>query len=398
MEDLVKRDYFESLKWKYHRGSKKQKSQILTEVCELYSCHRKHAIRLLKRRGPGRKSKSQKRGRKQVYDSEFTLVLRRFWRATDRMGSRALKVAIPEWLPSFEHHHGQINAVEKEKLLKVSAATIDRLLHPWKAAFGKGKSGTKPGRLLRNQIPIRTGEWDVTTPGFVEADTVAHCGGSLQGNFVWSLTLTDIATTWTEVRAVWNKGSHGVLTQIQHIEAHLPFLLLGFDCDNGSEFLNYHLLNYFLEDPEKKKRLFTFTRSRPYHKNDNAHVEQKNYTHVRQLLGYERLGFEELVPIINDLFTNEVSLVRNHFYPSFKLKEKKLIETRHRRFYESPVTPYQRVLDSPHVAQEKKLELQALHATLDPIALQKKVQAKLKYIFATLKRLKQGAPPNTAVA
>lgn len=161
--------------------------------------------------------------------------------------------------------------------------------------------GTKPGTLLKNHIPIRTGFWDVSVPGFMEADTVAHCGNSLSGDFVWGLTLTDILTGWTECRATWNKGSTGVVNQVKAIEQALPFTLRGFDCDNGSEFLNYRLLRYFTEHPEKPQ----FTRSRPYKKNDNAHVEQKNWTHVRHLFGYDRLDSPAPVEKMNALYAND---------------------------------------------------------------------------------------------
>jgi len=163
--------------------------------------------------------------------------------------------------------------IKLNKLCNISPSTIDRLLKPVRTQFtNKGHCGTKPGTLLKNQIPIQTSTWDCSQPGFFEADTVAHCGNSLAGNFVWSLTFTDILTAWTENRAVWNKGAQGVLDQIKHIEQNLVFPILGFDCDNGSEFLNYHLFRYFTDRPVLPVR---FTRSRPYKKNDNAHVEQK---------------------------------------------------------------------------------------------------------------------------
>ena len=170
-------------------------------------------------------------------------ALKRIWFASDQMCSKKLKAAIPLWLSFYETVYKALTPEVQDKLLTVSAATIDRVLKPVRVAHGrKGLSGTKPGTLLKNQIPIRTHSWDISQPGFMEADTVAHCGNSLAGDFVWSLTMTDIDTTWTENRATWSKGAEGVLAQIRDIEARLPFLLKGFDCDNGSEFLNYHLL------------------------------------------------------------------------------------------------------------------------------------------------------------
>jgi hypothetical protein len=190
------------------------------------------------------------------------------------------------------------------------------------------------------------------------------------------------------MRVTWNKGAHGVLEQIQDVEAHLPFELLGFDCDNGTEFLNHHLLRYFSEKKERNK-LFTFTRSRPYHKDDNAHVEQKNWSHPRQLLDYERLGFQQLVAPINDLCRNEYSLLKNHFYPTFKLDQKIMVKTRYNRIYGDPVTPYERVLESTSVPDDIKDRLRAVHTTLDPVELQLTVRRKLKNIWALLKHLRQ---------
>jgi hypothetical protein len=211
----------------------------------------------------------------------------------------------------------------------------------------------------------------------MEADTVAHCGMSLAGNFVWSLTLTDIYTCWTENRATWNKGAEGVIEQIKNIEKSLPFELLGFDCDNGSEFLNYHLLRYFTENREKA---IQFTRSRPYKKNDNAHVEQKNWTHVRHLFGYDRFENQAVVALMNDLYRNEWSLYQNHFVPTMKLIEKIRIGSKYRKKYSLPETPYQRVIQSPDVKDEVKLALVKLHNTLDPFALKQKIEEKLRLI------------------
>lgn len=211
----------------------------------------------------------------------------------------------------------------------------------------------------------------------MEADTVAHCGNSLAGDFVWSLTLTDIHTTWTEIRATWNKGATGVLAQIQDIEAALPFPLQGFDCDNGSEFLNHHLVKYFTDQP----RPIAFTRSRPYRKNDNAHVEQKNWTHVRHLFGYDRFEQADLVPLMNDLYANEWSLYQNHFCPGMKLTDKQRINARYVKRYDQPQTPYQRVMDCEQVGAEVKSSLKALHDSLNPFILKQQIEAKLRTIF-----------------
>ena len=248
------------------------------------------------------------------------------------------------------------------KLLAISPRTIDRVLKPHKANF-KRKGGTKPGSLLKTQIPIQGATWDIAVPGFMEADTVAHCGNSLAGEFAWSLTMTDVCTQWTECRAIWHKGAKGVVREVSNIEAALPFKMLGFDSDCGSEFLNNYLVAHFSQEKYVKID-FAFTRSRPYHKNDNAHVEQKNWTHPRALFGRERLDEIALVSMMNDLYKNEFSLLRNHFYPNLKLFEKVRINSRYRRRYDTPKTPYQRVMEHLCVEQKTKDKLFELHKSL----------------------------------
>jgi len=373
--------YLKAIRSRYRRARKKAKITILDEFCSVCGYHRKYAIRLLNKRTKPRKRRRP--GRKPVYASaELLLALKRIWFASDQMCSKKLKAAIPLWLPFYETVYKALTPETQDKLLSISAATIDRVLKPVRVAHGrKGLSGTRPGSLLKNQIPIRTDFWDVSEPGFMEADTVAHCGNSLAGDFAWSLTMTDILTTWTENRATWNKGAEGVLGQIKDIEARLPFPLQGFDCDNGSEFLNYHLMRYFTDHPS----LTSFTRSRPYKKNDNAHVEQKNWSHVRQLFGYDRFEDPGLIELMNDLYANEWSLYQNHFCPSMKLLKKKRINSKYYKKYDLPRTPYDRVLASDDVSDETKERLRATHQSLNPFILKRKIEKKLKVIFKNVK-------------
>ena len=373
--------YLKAIRSRYWRAGKKAKVIILDEFCAVCGYHRKYAIRLLNHRGKPRKKRRP--GRKPIYASaELLTALKRIWFASDQMCSKKLKAAIPLWLPFYETRYKALTQETQVKLLTVSAATIDRLLKPVRVAHGRrGLGGTKPGSLLKNQIPIRTHFWDVSQPGFMEADTVAHCGNSLAGNFVWSLTMTDILTTWTENRATWNKGAQGVLVQIQDVEARLPFALLGFDCDNGSEFLNYHLVRYFTDHPSVQ----SFTRSRPYKKNDNAHVEQKNWSHVRQLFGYDRFDDLRLVDMMNDLYANEWSLYQNHFCPSMKLKEKQRINSKYYKKYDQPQTPYHRVLASEHITDDAKEYLRRVHQSLNPFILKHAIEKKLRVIFQYVK-------------
>lgn len=373
--------YLKAIRARYRRARKKIKVTILDEFCAVCGYNRKYAIRLLNQGSKARKKRRP--GRKPIYASpELLTALKRIWFASDQMCSKKLKAAIPLWLPHYQSVYKPLTPETQVRLLSVSAATIDRLLKPVRVVYGrKGLSGTRPGTLLKNQIPIRTHFWDVTQPGFMEADTVAHCGNSLAGSFIWSLTMTDIHTTWTESRATWDKGAQGVLAQIQDIEQYLPFALQGFDCDNGSEFLNYHLVRYFTNHPS----VTSFTRSRPYKKNDNAHVEQKNWSHVRQLFGYDRFEDRQILPLMNDLYAHEWSLYQNHFCPSMKLLEKKRINSKYFKKYDAPQTPYQRVLASDQIADEAKEHLKRDHQSLNPFILKKTIEKKLRVIFKHVK-------------
>jgi len=373
--------YLEAIRTRYRRARKKAKVTILDEFSCVCGYNRKYAIRLLNQCAKVRKKRRS--GPRPIYASaEFLTALKHIWFASDQMCSKKLKAAIPLWLPFYATVYKALAPATQDKLLSISAATIDRVLKPVRVAYGrKGLSGTRPGTLLKNQIPIRTDFWDVTEPGFMEADTVAHCGNSLAGDFAWSLTMTDILTTWTENRAAWNKGAEGVLAQIKSIEANLPFALQGFDCDNGSEFLNYHLVRYFTGHPS----LTSFTRSRAYKKNDNAHVEQKNWSHVRQLFGYDRIEDPCLVDLMNDLYANDWSLYQNHFCPSMKLQQKKRINSKYHKKYDLPRTPYDRVLTSKHVSDEAKEHLKTVHESLNPFILKKNIEKKLRVIFNKVK-------------
>ena len=285
---------------------------------------------------------------------------------------------MPLWLPGYVELYGPLPAQTLKALVQISSATMDRLLCPVRVQYRKrGRPTTKPGTLLRKHIPIKTNQWDESRPGFLEADSVAHCGQSLSGMFAYTIDCVDIATGWSEQRAVWGKGETGVLEQIHHIEHALPFCLLGFDCDNGSEFLNHHLLRHFTQ----RKRPIQFTRSRPYHKDDNAHVEQKNWTHVRQWLGYERLDDPRVVPLLNDLYTKQWRLFHNFFCPSVKLISKQRIGSKTIKHHDQPKTPYQRLMESPHVLPSVKHSLSAQLETLNPFVLRKAMEEKLKQIF-----------------
>lgn len=377
MKNSGKKCFLSAYQRIYIYSRKELKSQILTRICQEYDLNRKYVIRCLNKIDSPKKHKA---GPKQTYIPGVLIrPLKQIWLATDFMCGKRLKQAIPLWLPFYEQTYGFLSQEIKSQLLLMSSATIDRLLKSVKInTKRRGWCGTKPGKLLKNQIEIKTDHWDVTQPGFMEADTVAHCGNSTAGDFIWSITLTDIFSGWTEIRATWNQGSEGVTEQIKDIETLLPFILRGFDCDNGSEFLNWHLIHYLRE---RKENAVQVTRSRPYRKNDNAHVEQKNWTHVRHLFGYDRFDNPRLVSLMNDLYKNEWSLLMNYFYPSMQLQKKVKLNSKYKKKYYKAKTPYQRLIDSNYVDENTKKGLKVKFDSLDPFELKRTIEMKLKKIF-----------------
>lgn len=379
MSSRSKREYLEAIHRRYKAGTRKQKKLILDEYCAACGYHRKHAIRLLKKFRRFSKPKHKKKGRIPIYQTEDILTpLKRIWLAANLPCSKRLKAVLPLWLPGYAQQYGALTEEATKTILAISPSSIDRLLKPVRVKYkGRGKSTTKPGTLLRKQIPIKTNQWDESRPGFLEADTVAHCGTSMAGMFAFTIDCVDIATGWTEQRAVWGKGETAVVEQIKDIEVSLPFLLQGFDSDNGSEFLNHHLLKYLSD----RKQPVQFTRSRAYHKDDNAHIEQKNWTHVRQWLGYHRFDNPEIVPLLNKLYKSEWRLFHNFFCPSVKLIEKQRIASKTIKRYDKPKTPYQRIRESLDITDETKKKLADLIEALNPFVLRKAMEKRLKEIF-----------------
>jgi hypothetical protein len=385
MSPRSKREYRETVYLRYKHATRSEKTAILDEFCATCECHRKHAIRVLKGFKRFTKPKSKKRGKPPIYQNEAILnPLKEIWLAANQPCSKRLKVILSIWLPCYVQLFGALSADVTQALLNISPPTIDRILQPIRIHYTKrGKSTTKPGTLLRKQIPIKTNQWDESRPGFLEADTVAHCGESTAGMYVNTIDLVDIATGWTEQRAVWGKGETGVLQQLKLIEESLPFPILGFDCDNGGEFLNYHLQRHFAD----RKSPIQFTRSRAYHKNDNAHIEQKNWTHVRQWLGYDRLDNPEVVAPLNKLYAKEWRLFHNFFCPSVKLIAKKRIGSQTIKQHDLPKTPYQRIMESPHIHESVKSSLSKQLEVLNPFLLRKIMDKKLKNVFSINNKL-----------
>ena len=378
MSPLSKKEYLEAIFPRYKRAdSKEQKSKILDEFCKICGYHRKHTIRLLAKFKRFTKPKIRKRGKPSVYNQLAIMVaLERIWLDASMPCSKRFVTIIPLWLP---YYPGGLDLHVIKALKKISASTIDRVLkHTRKKYKRVNIATTKPGTLLRKHIPIKTNQWEESRPGFLEADTIAHCGTFLDGEYVNTVDFVDIATGWTEQRAVWGKGETGVLEQIKDVEQSLPFALLGFDSDNGGEFLNYHLLRHFTDN---RKTPIQFTRSRAYKKDDNAHVEQKNYTHVRQKLGYRRFENQKIVEMLNDLYKNEWRLYHNFFLPSVKLIEKERIRSKVIKRHDKPKTPYQRVLEADSIDVSSKQRLKEQFEFLNPFWLKKLIDKKIQKIL-----------------
>jgi len=384
----AKRESLARIHGRYQRAGRPHKSRILAEFCATCGYHPKSGLRLLNR--PLRTTPPKRSGPKVIYDpSEVLPVLKAVWLASDQLCSKLLKAALPEWLEHYERRGAPLGEAFKGKLLKISPAQIDRLLSPSRVKHPKkGICATRPGTILRHEVPTRGGPPDTKRPGSVEADTVAHCDDSTEGDYVNTLTFTELYSGWTENRAVWNKSADAVLAELKALEKVVPYVMKDFHTDNGGEFLNWALHKH-LTGREVK---MPWTRSRAYRKNDNAHCEQKNWTHVRQLFGHDRFEHPELVALMNDLYSQEWSQFTNHFKPTFKLLKREKKNGKTKRVYEqTPKTPYQRLLDSPDIPEATKMKLRSEHATLDPFELKKSIEIKLKKFFTALGNLNREA-------
>jgi hypothetical protein len=368
-------DYLKAIYSRYKKVAKPLRARILDEFCQVCGYDRKYAIRLLNGPAPQKPEVTAAKGRRPTYGAKVILTLTAIWEAAGYPCSARLKALLPLWLP-WAIKRLAISAQVQNQLLSISAATIDRRLKAKKRQLKKRLYGrTKPGTLLKHHIPIKTDSWDVSSAGFTETDLVSHSGNSEKGEFIHSLNVTDIHTTWVESRAVMGKGQAGVLEAMKEIEQALPFKLLGIDSDNGSEFINYHLKAFC------DQKNIQFTRGRPYKKDDNAHIEQKNWTHVRKIFGYLRYDSEPVRQTMNDLYQNELRTLQNLFLPSMKLISKARVGSKLKRRYDKPQTPLERVAACPHADPLKLAELQKLRDATDPFALAKIIDQKLERIY-----------------
>jgi hypothetical protein len=365
---------------RYQKVSKKQKGKMLDEFTALTGYCRTHASYVLSMHGKRRRvsrntviqadvRKTGRRGRKKTYTDDVKKALIKIWYIMDCICGKRLAPVMGPIAQKLEDF-GEISLTEdaRAKLIGMSASTIDRLAAGERRKQTiKGRSNTKPGTLLKNQIPVRTfSDWDEQRPGFVEIDLVGHDGGNAKGEFMQTLDVTDVCTTWTETEAVKNKAQVWVFDALKDIRKRLPFELMGIDSDSGGEFINHHLYEYCQEES------ITFTRSRSYRKNDNCFVEQKNYSVVRRAVGYLRYDTDEELRIINELYKH-LRLYTNFFQPSMKLIEKTRIGSRVTKKHDIAQTPYQRVLDSPYISKSAKTKLKRQYKALNPASLKRKI-------------------------
>ena len=367
---------------KYRQAAKKEKGRILDQFVEATGYVRRYAARIL--RGQGRRigwggarvavaehGEEVRRRRPRYYGPAEQSALKRIWEMLDYLSGKRLAPALPLVVEALERHGElELDKQVRAKLVKMSAATIDRLLRPEKQRLQlKGRGLTKPGTLLRHQVPIRTfEEWDEARPGFLEVDLVGHDGGFSMGDYAQSLTLTDVSTGWTEVAALPNRAQVWVFEALQKVRDELPFRLLGLDSDNGSEFINHHLVNYCQQEQ------ITFTRSRPWRKNDNCFVEQKNYTVVRRFVGYSRYQGEEQVGLLNEVYALLSDYV-NFFLPSQKLQSKQREGSRVRKRYHLARTPFQRLLELGELSPNQRAQLKKRYRGLNPADLHRRLSS-----------------------
>lgn len=359
---------------------------MIDEVSDVLGWDRKHAIKALNGKVSLGK-KARRRGSKSTCSEAEKSVIVGIWKYSERPCGTRLKQTLPLWLDSYQARHGSLEASIHQKILSYSPRTLDRITAPHRSVGG-GRLGRKTGRAsnrIKKFVPVRCGPQAFDEPGWFEADTVSHGGGSSSGAFLWSLTLTDFHSGWTELAALWGNSGGEVRVGLERIEKRLPFPMLGFDCDNGSEFLNEVVEAYLL----RRNRSIEWTRSRAYKKNDQAHVEQKNFTHVRQLLGYGRFGDLELREQVNELYEKAWLPLRNHFTPVMKLIKKQRIGSKVRKKYDTPATPCDRLLTCAKVSEETKVQLRAIRAALDPMDLAADIEARLRKIFTIVERLEE---------
>ena len=374
MSQHSKKEYLETIQPRYKKATWAEKKLILDEFINTTGYHRKYAIRILNKWV--RRKLPKKPGPKKIYQGEVVVALEQIWEICGRICSKRLHPFLPEMVRVLERNNDLILTAEvKELLLSMSRSSIDRCLAPAHTKHPRGLCTTKPGTLLKKSIPVRTyTPWDEEKPGFLEIDLVAHCGQSVEGQFVNTLTCVDISTGWVECLAVLTRNKQTVFEAIKTMRTRLPFALLGIDSDNGSEFINDLLFQYC------QYQQITFTRSRPYRKNDQAHVEQKNWSVVRRLIGYDRFETKAECELLQSIY-EDLRLYANFFQPVLKLVAKETIDNKIIKRYDTAATPYQRVLASKDVPLVVKARLTNLYVQLNPVKLRTAIDQKVGQLW-----------------
>lgn len=372
-----KNELVEVVRPRYLKASKFEKQKILDEFTSATGYHRKHAIRVLKNKVQGQNHlKGKNKIYQTLYRGEVVQALEQIWEIYGHLCSKRLQPFLPEAIRVLERcSEIELSRDTKELLLKISSASIDRCLRPIRLQTRHGLGTTQPGSLLKNLIPVRTfTEWDEERPGFLEIDLVAHCGNTTEGQYLNTLTCTDLCTGWTDITAVLHRSQEAVSEAIQRMRQRLPFPLLGIDSDNGGEFINDLLYRYCLDEQ------ITFTRSRPYQKNDQAHVEQKNWSVVRHTVGYDRWETEQELALLESVY-DDLRLYINFFQPSLKLIAKERIDKKTYKRYDPAKTPYQRVLERQDISLEAKARLAHLYVQLNPAELRRRIDQKIAKLW-----------------
>lgn len=383
MSSISRKEYLSEVNRLYRKArTKKEKSELITDVVEITGMHRKAIIRLLHKKPTGLRKAPETRGSKVKYDKEFHDALLTCWNTANGICAERLQPFLSDLVAKLEDL-GEIKISDYTRYLLVSASisTVKRHLQRARRRSTIPLGTTKPGNLLKQQIAIRYGRWDEENPGWLESDTVAHGGDSAEGQFIHSCNFIDIATAWTEQVASLGMGERATVAGFDAIRQRMPFPILGIDSDNGGEYINDHLYRYC------KREKITFTRSRRYKKNDNAHVEQKNWEAIRKVVGYSRLDTEEQLVILNALYSGPLRLYLNYFQPTRKRKVK-YIDTatgKTKKYYFEAKTPYQRLMRHPLVPESTKGLLQSEYNNLNPVQLLAEIRTLIAQLQKTLR-------------
>jgi hypothetical protein len=386
MSNEAIKEYLNQIRESYRKAVRREKTKILDGAGLATGLSRKQLIRRLAHpageRSPGR-------GRRPVYGPELLPILKAVWFLMEQPCAKKMKVLLPKILTAFAKRN-PIPESTRESLLKMSAASIERRLRKVRIERGLCTTKAPTSSWYKSAIPVMPKDWNVTGPGTAQVDTVSHCGEDASGAFASTLTLTDIDTHWTEMRATWTKRHGGIVDALRSIERGLPFGLKTVKFDSGSEFMNYEVVNSLRRHGEgSREKPIAIYRSRPYRKNDNCYVEQKNLTHVRQFIGYDRIENQNATRVLDEIYRDLWCPFLNFFMPTFKLVRKERIGSRIKKTYETPRTPYERVLASSSVSEEVKESLRLRYEALDPIELKQAIEEKLKLCLRMIREEEQ---------